>query len=72
VSNSEQVSEWVASAAATFGQLDGCANIAGIALGAGEITEDIVCISFLTIKTQYGTDMRNRIRVDGTRCFLSI
>jgi hypothetical protein len=45
---SEQVSEWIASAAATFGQLDGCANIAGIALGEGQITEDIVRISFLT------------------------
>jgi hypothetical protein len=36
------VSEWIASAVATFGQLDGCANVAGIALGEGQITEDIV------------------------------
>lgn len=64
--------EWIASTAATFGQLDGCANIAGIALGAGEITEDIVCISSLTVKTQYTNYIHNRIRGDGTRCSLSI
>lgn len=42
VSNTVQVEEWIKSAVAAFGQLDGCANVAGIALGEGEITEDIV------------------------------
>ncbi|KAL5353268.1 hypothetical protein ACLOAV_001304 [Pseudogymnoascus australis] len=57
VSNTVQVEEWIKSAVAAFGQLDGCANVAGIALGEGEITEDI---------NQGGWDRMLSINLTGT------
>lgn len=42
VSNAEQVDSWINATIERFPRLDGAANIAGIALGEGEITESIV------------------------------
>ncbi|OQU94452.1 hypothetical protein CLAIMM_00807 [Cladophialophora immunda] len=41
VSHVEQVNSWIQETVAVFGKLDGAANIAGIAGGAGETTETI-------------------------------
>lgn len=42
VSNREQVDSWISDILADFGRLDGAANVAGIAIGDGQITESIV------------------------------
>ena len=50
VSKADQVDNWITAAAKKFGKLDGAANVAGIALGKGEITEHIV--RFLALLTR--------------------
>ena len=42
VTDTEQVNSWVSDTVVQHGRLDGAANIAGIALGDGQITEGIV------------------------------
>jgi NAD(P)-dependent dehydrogenase (short-subunit alcohol dehydrogenase family) len=42
IGNVAQVDEWIAAVVEAFGSLDSAANIAGIALGDGQITESIV------------------------------
>jgi NAD(P)-dependent dehydrogenase (short-subunit alcohol dehydrogenase family) len=42
VSNAQQVDSWVKDTVSLFGKLDGAANIAGIAGGDGQTTENIV------------------------------
>ncbi|RFU29326.1 hypothetical protein B7463_g7004, partial [Scytalidium lignicola] len=41
VSNVEQVNSWISKTLSQFGRIDGAANIAGIALGGGQATENI-------------------------------
>lgn len=38
----DQINAWIDETVKEFGHLDGAANIAGIALGDGQITESIV------------------------------
>lgn len=45
VSNSENVNSWIVDHVKELGRLDGAANVAGIALGDGQITESIVSIA---------------------------
>lgn len=47
IGNVKQIEEWLLLALEEFGRLDGAANIAGIALGDGQITENIASYLFL-------------------------
>lgn len=42
MSKIEDVDSWIAETVRDYGRLDGAANVAGVAGGDGEVTEDIV------------------------------
>ena len=42
VTDIEQVDAWISDTVAQHGRLDGAANVAGVALGDGQMTESIV------------------------------
>lgn len=64
VSNVEQVNSWIESTIKRFGRLDGAANIAGIALGDGQATENTVSKCLLC---KIPCLMLCRYKVNGTK-----
>jgi NAD(P)-dependent dehydrogenase (short-subunit alcohol dehydrogenase family) len=78
VSKADQVDSWVEAAAKNFGRLDGAANVAGIALGQGEATENIVrvdtpidsTVNLLTERRQNQQAWENMLSVNLTGTML--
>jgi NAD(P)-dependent dehydrogenase (short-subunit alcohol dehydrogenase family) len=68
VSKIEDVNSWIKEVVQDHGRLDGAANIAGMAGGEGQVTEDIVragTLSTIRVSGQYADGVNVRSKVTG-------